>query len=665
MYHLKSHLRQLGMDEVQVGRINQLVKKWIRCNGRQWVVDRFKMLKIWYVNRLAGQETPLPFVAMKGGIPAGPVRAIFGLKKPKKVLDALMLYTALKEPKLTRKQWLKFYNSATLPALPRLPHIPFLKEAALEISQSCPRTFPEFLTYREYPFTGLKRVPGINCKSKFNTIERLIDDFRCSGIIDLLDVHAFEYVLSGVLDDLYIPLQQSIDDDNLVHDECIGKISCLQERGCKARIIANPKLTVQLACLPLGKFLFQTLKRLPWDCTHDQSSGVAFCKRHRKRKMWCVDLSDASNSIDLQMILRVLQWLPIPAVHLECFKVISRGKWNTWAVRTSRQHKRSRKNSETTRNSPDPLIFTRGQPLGVFPSFPAFALLHGALLRSIEIRYQLTDTFRIVGDDVVISNGLVYWEYRRILTVLSIPVSETKTMVGLRASEFVGNLVFPAWTHRPNKVIHPTSKNKLFRAMREVSEEKDLSDPTRLVGYAHHILSQSNSAGIPLRTRATLLRFLSSGVEDDFISFIPTRDKAAYNKLKYLILQGKTTQDGLLLRESLRTSVKAIQNFWEKHCLMTDPPHKGVLPIGARIAKVCNLDQLSLGKHVLRSGEYDDLDGFTTKFVSTYAEMCRPYKWYIRLFVKNQIRDFEKSRSIVEVEILTQMLRLLESPDVN
>jgi hypothetical protein len=209
------------------------------------------------------------------------------------------------------------------------------------------------------------------------------------------------------MDDLYPMLMRYSNPS--IDDECVGKIGVIQERGLKARFIANPRLSYQVALMSLGDYLFRVLERLPWDCTFDQQKGALWCRdqlRHR-RKVFCVDLSDATNNAPREQIMRILEWDEnIPPPHITLFKEVSGGKWYVPAnVRPRPSFSRGASNKWINQ---DHLRWTQGVPLGISPSFPAFALWHGLVVRSIEIRYKLKDTFRILGDDIVISNGLVY-----------------------------------------------------------------------------------------------------------------------------------------------------------------------------------------------------------------------------------------------------------------
>jgi hypothetical protein len=79
--------------------------------------------------------------------------------------------------------------------------------------------------------------------------------------------------------------------------------------------------------------------------------------------------------------------------------------------------------------------WTRGQPLGLYPSFASFALTHGLLLQGL-LGKEWNEEFFILGDDVVILDRSLYVKYRDVLDRLGCPVSETKTLSSTQVAEF-------------------------------------------------------------------------------------------------------------------------------------------------------------------------------------------------------------------------------------
>jgi hypothetical protein len=162
-----------------------------------------------------------------------------------------------------------------------------------------------------------------------------------------------------------------------------------------------------MALSKLGNFLFGVIRSLPWDCTFDQEKGLVFTLEALKRgkKVYCFDLSDATNYFPLELQEYVVSFCGHPDIDtsMRLFRHLARARWST-------------------PNSYDIMDFeaeflqcSKGQPLGLYPSFPLFALTHGLLLRALEYEFGLKDTFRVLGDDVVITSGSVASRYTEVM----------------------------------------------------------------------------------------------------------------------------------------------------------------------------------------------------------------------------------------------------------
>lgn len=500
---LRTHLLQTGLDASSVSQITTTLDIWRKSCGPEWTVERIKSLKMWYLRRLNGEANPvIPWVATnKDGTIKGPLRCVFCAKSPMKVLDRLAMYTAFKSIAPTRAQRKKFFSSVRdLPTDPFF--IPYLKMALEET------IIPEFeeKTYHSYPFSGTRRVPVADCsKTVPNSPEALIDDFRTSIVWDFLDDEECEYVISHTLDNLYIMLVRDVEED--VEDNRVGRIGCIMEKGCKARFVSVPRLVFQLATLSLGFFLFKYLRNLPEDCTYNQEKGALWVHEQLQngKKVSSIDLSDATNNFPLWLISRVLDWLPIPAPHKTTFIKVATGKWKADHLR-----------------GPKELKWNKGQPLGVYPSFAAFAVTHRTLLRALELRHNLKDTFRIIGDDVVISNPLMSFQYRRMLDRMGCPVSESKTVMhSSKLAEFAGRVILERQgIILPKKVLEDKDSNLLERIRRKVRFQREVKTPLDLLSV---ITSRENPLGLTLWERAAFRSLLK---EEEVVHLVQeARDK--------------------------------------------------------------------------------------------------------------------------------------------
>lgn len=235
----------------------------------------------------------------------------------------------------------------------------------------------------------------------------------------------------------------------------VGKIGLIQERGMKLRAVANPLRIFQHALYPLGAWLFDTLKTLPTDCTFDQQKGIDYaqdCLREGKT-IYAYDLSNATDSFPLDYQIRLVKeyvrqsaerrmldkremgllWRSIMLLN-----GVARGRWSSPELAPWLHNREF-------------IQWTKGQPLGLYPSFACFALAHNVLLLGMEADLGLSDTFRILGDDIVISNEDVARVYVETLTRFKCEISEGKTLVSDQLTEFAGAVVSPNGTVKQRK----------------------------------------------------------------------------------------------------------------------------------------------------------------------------------------------------------------------
>lgn len=506
---LDAKLIKAGLSPASSGRITKLITTWVRSSGEEWTVQRLKLIKAWYLHRLAGQSYELPFVSFTGSLPSGPLKAIFRLKKPRKVLDALMVYTAFIARKVTASQQKKFFGSMALPDI-NLPYVPLFSLALSELKR--PQDFEE-LTYHFYPFSGTKSVPGRSTQGKSvkNLASSLINDASTTVFWDFLDDSECEYVISHFFDNLY-PVLLKVPEN--VEDEFVGKISVLQERGFKARFIANPRLCFQLPTISLWKHLSYILNNSPWSCTKDQKSGATWSQKkiQEGNRLWSIDLSDATNVVTKKLVMRLLSAFDeVPTQHIRYFLKLCDGKWYSKFRGTC--------------------VFTRGIPLGLYPSFPAFSLALGCLLRSIELCVGKKDTFRCLGDDIVISDDQVARVFLGWCKRLDIPISENKSIKGGSIAEFAGYVITKDSIIQPTKIVHKRPTNLFFYLSRDLDVQR-AKTPTEFIAFVYtRILGQSNTLGLSLKDRGAMLHGVLGNITEDFISIVSHRDRSTLNQV--------------------------------------------------------------------------------------------------------------------------------------
>jgi len=391
------------------------------------------MLKTCFLRRIAGQPYELPNVAtrrdVKGPIPKGPFGVLWdaspgSLKYVTRALNAMMIYSDLTAPVVTETQWKKFHSSVTRP-LPSSEAVRLISDqirvpGKMRVSKEVRlKKIEEFVVGKGYSPTFVRDHIELfidsdsgqylwneypQFKEVFNTIGHTVD--TRIGMDDYFGYH-----------------------EPLTFSRCVDPVGILgytQEPGYKLRVFASPNIVYQCAMSRLKVQLFTLLQSVGWDCTYNQSSGTDWVKRQldQGEVVWSIDLSDATNNFPLDLQLDVLQKIGVHPQDLRLFRDLSRLPWDVNQGRDS-----------------GTITWTVGQPLGLGPSFAAFALTHGLLVHACAQELASQDDFRVLGDDIVIRGDALASKYLQKLEILGIPISKDKTIRSRYAAEFAGKVV--------------------------------------------------------------------------------------------------------------------------------------------------------------------------------------------------------------------------------
>lgn len=417
-----------------------LVVKWVKSSGEEWTVSRLKELKTAYVRMLAGTPYQPEWIAFhSNGLPKGPWKAIFRCKKPHKVLSALMVYTGFKAKTVTMKQFRKFDGSAYMADYPAAWNVEYksaFTQSDLESLTGFTRCSAKQVRHRNHDrFVSIStfllkqiRVPSFTGKGSSVKTEPL----SMQALVNSMSHPLFQHWISQRKD---VPSEydEAFMSSPLVgnpilrfgHFVPVGRVSFLQEPGYKLRAVFNPLPCFQLALSDMGSKLFNYLKSIPEDCTFDQDRGASDVAQalHDGIKLSTLDLSDATNSFPLDVTMFILDKmnnrLCLDTADLQLFEALSRAPW---------RYPRNPEGKELC-------YLNRGQPLGLYPSFAAFALSHHCIVRACNPKF-----YRVLGDDIVIDSEtakLLRDSYQR----LGVKLSEQKCFDSDRLAEFAGKVI--------------------------------------------------------------------------------------------------------------------------------------------------------------------------------------------------------------------------------
>lgn len=237
-----------------------------------------------------------------------------------------------------------------------------------------------------------------------------------------------DYLLNGVFEsgshlrDLALNVNEE-------RPSAVGGVYASSEPGCKLRVFASPRLIYQASLAPLFDALMEILEVLPSDCTKDQESGALWAQEQLKlgKVVHSVDTRSATDKTPYYLQRELLKMWRICHQMLTLFDTAVEGDW---LIPASFGIKRST------------IAWKRGQPLGLLPSFACYALFHNTLLIGIcEKNRVKADCFRIVGDDIVISNDVVHRDYLRALELMEVETSKEKSFSSCDYAEFAGYFI--------------------------------------------------------------------------------------------------------------------------------------------------------------------------------------------------------------------------------
>ena len=438
---LRKRLHVIGIPNCYIEEFISTMCKWEQSSGFEWTIKRLKSLKVDLIRRRSNLQ-PLTWIRKnrKGDI-AGVIGGLFRWSDKSernfaKCLQAFMAYSFYIFPTTTESQERKFCDAVSTNKQHGLDEQFF--ELFTKTVKNAVRVRP--ISYTNQPLVVYQGSPGKKAPNWFGRKsiaqdQEILADvsfFKTDAGINLYGKYREIYSpmlkgLSTIRDrlDRLASNSQSLRDRGYETSQSPirgGSIHFLQEPGGKLRSIASPFRIHQEALFPLGKSIYDLIQQLPWDCTFDQSKAhphIQSCLR-QGGEVFSTDLSSATDYFPLDLQKIALETIfEDPKCYIDLFVEISKSTWS----------------------SPlGDVEWTRGQPLGLYPSFGTFTLTHGLLLLHLAGGHY-DNQFFVVGDDVVILDEDLNNKYRAVLDRMSCPWSPEKSISSFELSEFAGKVI--------------------------------------------------------------------------------------------------------------------------------------------------------------------------------------------------------------------------------
>jgi hypothetical protein len=421
--------KQLYIKAMSIGISKQFtlqfsleVQRWETNSGIEWTVDRLKSIKqdlINYYDKSTLPQTPWVKRNRKGML-SGVLGYLFRYAKQShkcfiRVLSLINIYTMYTFDEPREKDNKKFYDAVTTSGISTPSYYMDLitKHSRVFSTSRIPRNQDPFELSCTTPNRATRMM--LEPRSFFRTDKGVSTYIQFE---DILSQSMSNYVSSGIASKMNLLMGS-----NSSRPPYVGEICCTPNPGLKARFYASPHLWVQHVLQPLGEMIYDEVKSLPWDCTFDQckpdvsimsalSSG-SFC--------YCFDLTSATDRFPFDLQLHTLKQVFTSTTvqhHIDLYDYLQKCPYNF--------------NSE-------PLIWKRGQALGMYPSFGTFTLTHGMLLFALNNGIH-DNQFFVLGDDVIILNAELAAKYEKFLIDSEIEYSPHKTITSNHIAEFAGHI---------------------------------------------------------------------------------------------------------------------------------------------------------------------------------------------------------------------------------
>lgn len=262
-----------------------------------------------------------------------------------------------------------------------------------------------------------------------------------------------------------------LSDETYLKDSFLGRLAFKVEPAGKIRVFAMVDCFTQWLLAPLHKGIFNFLRKIPEDATHDQSMTLeSFVERIRNMsitKVYSFDLTAATDRIPVSaqaLILDIMlerkygadwatfltsRWyqLSTPVWDPLAISCLSLGidpekeKDNPYlSLKLSKPNKDGKRVPYV-----DAVKYATGQPMGALSSWAMLALTHHVMVRMAALRagYREFSMYLVLGDDLVIADERVAARYLDIAKEWDIEINLSKSIISDNGSlEFAKRFVY-------------------------------------------------------------------------------------------------------------------------------------------------------------------------------------------------------------------------------
>jgi len=261
---------------------------------------------------------------------------------------------------------------------------------------------------------------------------------------------------------------------------CVRKISGIKDKELKVRAIAIGDYWSQTALIPLHKYLFKVLKKIPQDCTFGQSQGPS--KIADRTFFYSADLTAATDRFPIKTISAVLRGV-LPDYYMNAWERIMVGY--PFDVKVGKEIQK--------------INYAVGNPMGFYSSWGSFTLAHHYVVyyccRKLHKSWKHLP-YVILGDDIVICDPEVAKLYTEVMVGQGVELSLPKTYSSEHFYEFAKRLFYKGVEISPFPISglqEVSSKYYLLTQFFIEAERKGWISPcgvpTMVALYLEHVMS--------------------------------------------------------------------------------------------------------------------------------------------------------------------------------
>jgi len=433
--------------EGKTPRFLDQVEHWLEHKGEEWLSERWKVIRNAALLVRSGKPDDAVVLMKEKGVavrsdqpvscgPFGLIQlAYIAAESPYRIrtTEALLRgYTALTLPSESRKQVAKARSAitGTSSADPKVINamvglIPTVLRDQPRSSlgkEDCRPDMRGIVGIRSY-YTGYIQVPSKLKKLPF-----------VSAVMSALVVGHVPQSVILLCGDNPMRRKAELFQEKLNFPSAMGKISYLQEGGCKARVICLPSTWMQAYYKPLQDELISRIGKLETpelqermkgiSCVLDQNRGAYILQQwmNEGKNLFSFDLSSATDRFSLDYQLGYLKASGLSA-WIDPVRDAARGVYHH--VRDDKEW-----------------MYAVGQPMGLNFSFPLFHLSHQTLLESLARSSHHNNSkeklYAVLGDDVLIADQSLAKNYQATMEKMDITISKEKSYEGVSVQSFAG-----------------------------------------------------------------------------------------------------------------------------------------------------------------------------------------------------------------------------------